>query len=160
MMWLSLFALVYAVAVLYWARLSAQANGDYQTFFSAAHGLSPWISALVIAGASLSGWAILAGTDEIARHGFGLAASLQAGVALALPGVVFFKRVWLLGQRLSVSSLTELLRAYWGSEFLTGFSAVVAVLLPWPSRVCSFMRCRGSPQNWAAAWFPWKWRPC
>ncbi|MCD2178624.1 sodium:solute symporter family transporter [Rhizobium sp. C1] len=128
MMWLSLFALVYAVAVLYWARLSAQANGDYQTFFSAAHGLSPWISALVIAGASLSGWAILAGTDEIARHGFGLAASLQAGVALALPGVVFFKRVWLLGQRLSVSSLTELLRAYWGSEFLTAFSAVVAVL--------------------------------
>lgn len=128
MMWLSLFALVYAVAVLYWARLAAQANGDYQTFFSAAHGLSPWISALVIAGASLSGWAALAGTDEIARHGFGLAAALQAGVALALPGIVFFKRIWLLGQRLNVSSLTELLRAYWGSEFLTGFSAVVAVL--------------------------------
>ena len=128
MMWLSLFALVYAVAVLYWARLSAQANGDYQTFFSAGHALSPWISALVIAGASLSGWAVLAGTDEIGRHGFGLAAGLQAGVALALPGVVFFKRIWLLGQRLRVSSLTELLRAYWGSEFLTSVSAIVAVL--------------------------------
>lgn len=127
-MWLSLFALFYAVVLLYWARLGARANGDYQTFFSAAHGLSPWISALVIAGASLSGWAVLGDTDEIARHGFGLAASLQAGVALALPGVVFFKRVWLLGQRLRVSSLTELLRAYWGSELLTGFSAVVAVL--------------------------------
>jgi solute:Na+ symporter, SSS family len=128
MMWLSLFALVYAVVLLYWARISARANGDYQTFFSAAHGLSPWISALVIAGASLSGWAALGGTAEIGRHGFGLAASLQAGVALALPGVVFFKRIWLLGQRLRVSSLTELLRAYWGSEFLTSFSAIVAVL--------------------------------
>ena len=128
MIWLPLFALFYSIVVLYWARLSAQANGDYQTFFSAAHGLSPWISALVIAGASLSGWAVLAGTDEIGRQGFGLAATLQAGVALALPGVVFFKRIWLLGQRLRASSLTELLRAYWGSEFLTAFSAVVAVL--------------------------------
>ncbi|PPJ48427.1 hypothetical protein C0075_23485 [Rhizobium sp. KAs_5_22] len=128
MIWLPLYALFYAVVTLYWARLSARANGDYQTFFSAAHGLSPWISALVLAGASISGWAALAGTEEIGRHGFGLAVLLQAGIALALPGVVFFKRIWLLGQRLRVSSLAELLRAYWQSEFLTAFSAIVAVL--------------------------------
>lgn len=128
MIWLPLYGLFYAVATLYWARLSARANGDYQTYFSAAHGLSPWISALVIAGASMSGWAALAGVEQIGRHGFGLAAVLQAGIALALPGVIFFKRIWLLGQRLRISSLAELLRAYWGSEFLTAVTAIVAVL--------------------------------
>lgn len=128
MIWLPLYGLFYAAVTLYWARLSARENGDYQTYFSAAHGIAPWISALVISGASLSGWAVLGGTEEIGRHGFGLAAVLQAGIVLALPGVLFFKRLWLVAQRLRVSSLVELLRAYWGSEFLTGFAAVVAVL--------------------------------
>lgn len=128
MIWLPLYGLFYATATLYWARLSARENGDYQSFFSAAHGLPPWISALVLAGASISGWAVLVGAEEIGRNGFGLAAVLQAGVALALPGVILFKRIWLLGRHLRISSLPELFRAYWQSEFLTAFAAIVAVL--------------------------------
>lgn len=128
MIWLPLFGLFYAAATLYWARLAARENGDYQTYFSASHGLSPWISALVISGASFSGWVALAGPDEIGRHGFGLAALLQAGIVLALPGVLFFKRLWLLGQRYRVSSLAELLRVYWNSEFLVAVAAATAVL--------------------------------
>ncbi|MBB3457992.1 SSS family solute:Na+ symporter [Rhizobium sp. BK313] len=128
MMWLPLYLLFYAAATLYWARIAARANGDYQTYFSASHSLPSWISALVLAGASISGWALLVGAEEIGRNGFGLAAILQAGIALALPGVFFFKRLWLLGQRLRLSSMSELLRAYWGSEFLVAFSVVVSVL--------------------------------
>ncbi|MDH6265623.1 SSS family solute:Na+ symporter [Rhizobium sp. SG_E_25_P2] len=128
MIWLPLFGLCYAAATLYWARLGARVNAGDRAFFTAGEGFSPWISALMIAGASLSGWVALAGTEEIGRHGFGLAAMLQAGIALALPGVVFFKRVWLLGRRLRVSSLAELIRVYWQSEFLTAFAAIVAVL--------------------------------
>lgn len=128
MMWLPLYGLFYAVVTLYWARIAAQQNGDYQTFFSAAHSLAPWVSALVLAGASLSGWAILGGVEEIAQRGFGLSAVLQAGVVLALPGVLFFKRLWFVGQRLQLSSQGEMLRSYYGSEFLVAFSAVVAVL--------------------------------
>jgi SSS family solute:Na+ symporter len=128
LIWLPLYGLFYALVTLYWARIAAQQNGDYQTFFSAGHSLSPWISALVLAGAGVSGWAALVGAAEIGREGFGLAGILQAGIAIALPGVFFFKRLWLLGQRLRLSSLAELLRAYWGSEFLVAFSAVVATL--------------------------------
>ncbi|MCV3765866.1 hypothetical protein [Rhizobium sp. TRM95796] len=128
MIWLPLLGLFYAVATLYWARLGARFNTDDNAFFSASAGFSPWISALLIGGASLSGWIALAGTDEIGRHGFGLAALLQAGIALALPGVVFFKRLWVLGRRLGASSLADLFRVYWQSEFLTAFTAVVAVL--------------------------------
>lgn len=128
MMWLPLYGLLYAVVTLYWARVAAQQNGDYQTYFSASHSLAPWVSALVMAGASLSGWAILGGADEIAQRGFSLTATLQAGVLLALPGVLFFKRLWFVGQRLQLSSQGELLRSYYRSEFLVTFSAIVAVL--------------------------------
>lgn len=128
MMWLPLYILFYAAASLYWARIAARANGDYQTYFSASHSLPPWISALVLSGVSISGWAVLVGGEEIGRNGFGLAAILQAGIALALPGVFFFKRLWLLGQRFQLSSLTELLRIYWNSEFLVAFSAFIAIL--------------------------------
>jgi len=128
MIWLPLYGLFYAMVTLCWARIAAQQNGDYQTFFSVAHSLAPWVSALVLAGASLSGWAILAGADEIAQRGFGLSAVLQVGIVLALPWVLFFKRLWFVGQRLQLSSQGEMLCSYYGSEFLVVFSAIVAVL--------------------------------
>lgn len=128
MIWLPLYGLFYAAITLYWARIAARENGDVETYFSAGHSLSPWISALVLAGASLSGWVLLDGAARIGAGGFGLPALLQAGVALALPGVFFFKRIWLVGQRLRLSSLGELLRAYYASEFLVAFASAVAAL--------------------------------
>ncbi|PWE54965.1 hypothetical protein DEM27_18715 [Metarhizobium album] len=128
MTWLPLYGLFYAAVTLYWARVAAAENRNVETYFSAGHSVAPWISALVIAGASLSGWALLDGAARIGSAGFGLPALLQAGIALALPGVFFFKRLWLIGQRLRLSSLNEVLRAYYGSEFLVVFATVVAVL--------------------------------
>jgi SSS family solute:Na+ symporter len=128
MIWLPLYGLFYAAATLYWARVAAGLNGDYRTFFSAGHSLSPWISALVLAGMSLSGWVVLVGSAWIGREGFGLPVLLQAGIAFALPGVFFFKRIWLLGQHFRLSSITELFRSYWESEFLVAVVAVVATI--------------------------------
>lgn len=128
MTWLPLYGLFYAAVTLYWARVAAGLNGDHRTFFSAGHTLSPWISALVLAGMSLSGWVVLVGAASIGRDGFGLPALLQAGIAFALPGVFFFKRVWLLGQHFRLSSVTELFRSYWESEFLVAVAAVVATI--------------------------------
>lgn len=126
--WLSLYGLFYAGMTMYWARICARENRDFETYFSTGHTLSPWVSALVLAGASLSGWGILDASAEVAKGGFGFPALLQAGVALALPGVFFFKRIWLVGQRLRMSSQGELLRSYYGSEFLVCASTVIAVL--------------------------------
>jgi solute:Na+ symporter, SSS family len=128
MAWLPLYLLFWAAVTLYWARVAAVANGGHQTWFSAGHSLPTWVSALVVAGASVSGWVALAVPAEIGTGGFSRPALLQAGVVLALPGVLFFKRLWLIGQRLRLSSQGELFRAYWQSEFLVAFSAVVAVV--------------------------------
>lgn len=128
MVWLPLYGLFYVAVTLYWARVAAVGNGDDQTWFSAGHSLPAWISALVLAGASLSGWAVLAAAAEIGQSGFSRPALLQAGIVLALPGVLFFKRLWLVAQRLRLSSQGELLRSYYGSEVLVAASALVAVI--------------------------------
>lgn len=128
MIWLPLYLLFYAVVTLYWARLAARANRDYETFFSAGHQLAPWVSALVLAGASVSGFVVLGGSDVFATQGFGLPGYILSGIALAMPGVFFFKRFWLIAQRLGLSSQAEVLRSYYQSEFLVVVSASVGVI--------------------------------
>lgn len=126
--WLPLFVLFYVAVMLYWARVAAtQASGE-DGFFSAGHALAPWISALVIAGSGMAGWFVLGGTRQIAEHGFQLPALLVAGVAIALPGVVFFKRLWFVAERLRVSSQADIFRLYYQSPFLVIVSTAVAVL--------------------------------
>jgi len=126
--WLPLFGLFYAAVTLYWARLAAIENRNTETFFSASHSLSPWITALMLAGSATSGWFLLAGAAEISSNGFGMPALLEGGIALALPGVFFFKRIWFVAQRLRLSSQVELFRTYYQSEFLALVSALIAVL--------------------------------
>jgi SSS family solute:Na+ symporter len=126
--WLPLFALLYTAATLYWARVAARENHDTETFFSAGHSLSPWIAALTLSGSAISGWFLLGGATEISIHGFGLPALLEGGIALALPGVFFFKRMWFVAQRLRISSQVELFRVYYRSEFLAAVSASIAVI--------------------------------
>ncbi|MCY0148611.1 hypothetical protein OEG84_13065 [Hoeflea sp. G2-23] len=128
MIWLPLFALFYVAVMLFWTRVAALENRNYETYFSAGHTLSPWISAIILAGASLSGWFLLGGSTEISVRGFTQPGILQGGILLALPGVLFFKRMWFIGQRLRLSSQTELFRSYFDSDFLVVVSTAVAVL--------------------------------
>lgn len=126
--WLPLYGLFYTAVALYWARVAGLENRNTETYFSAGHSLSPWIATLTLAGASLSGWFVLGGSAEFAAHGFSLPGMLEAGIALALPGVLFFKRMWFVGQRLRLSSQAELFRSYYESDFLVVVSALIAVL--------------------------------
>ncbi|MCY0155016.1 sodium:solute symporter family transporter [Hoeflea alexandrii] len=128
LIWLPLYALFYVAVMLFWTRVAARENRNHETYFSAGHTLSPWISAVTIAGASLSGWFLLGGTSEISARGFTQPGILQAGIVLALPGVLFFKRMWFIGQRLRLSSQPELFRSYFDSDFLVVVSTLVAVL--------------------------------
>ncbi|MAS05131.1 MAG: hypothetical protein CL534_10655 [Ahrensia sp.] len=126
--WLPLFALFYVAVALYWARVAVTQGSGEDGFFSAGHAIAPWISALVIAGVSLSGWFVLGGSRQIAENGFQMPALLVAGVAVALPGVLFFKRLWFVAERLRVSSQADIFRVYYRSPFLVLVSTVVALL--------------------------------
>jgi len=126
--WLPLFALLYGAVMLYWVRVAANEAAAGDGFFSASHALAPWISALVIAGASMSGWFVLAGSQQIAAQGFQMPALIVGGVLLALPGTLFFKRLWFVAERMRVSSQAEVFRVYYHSPFLVAASVAVALL--------------------------------
>lgn len=126
--WLPLCLLIYAAITLLWARLGAMQNSAEGGFFSAGHALSPWVTAIVMAGISLPGWLLLSGTQHIAEAGLQLPTLLVAGVVIALPGCVFFKRIWLASMRLRVSSLAGLFGAYFSSPFLVIATTATAFL--------------------------------
>jgi SSS family solute:Na+ symporter len=126
--WLLLYGLFYGAVALYWARIAAVENQNVETYFSAGHQLAPWVSALTLAGAAMSCYFVLGGADDITRRGLTSPALLQAGIALALPGTIFFKRMWFVCQRLRLSSQAELFRVYYGSNFLVVVSTAIAVL--------------------------------
>ncbi|MAM10194.1 MAG: hypothetical protein CML23_06965 [Rhizobiaceae bacterium] len=126
--WFPLCSLLYIAVMLHWVRVSARMNVGDGGFFSAAHSLAPWLSALVIAGASLAAWFVLGAGSAISDDGFSMPVYLVGGVLVALPGIVFFKRVWFAAERLRVSSQAEIFRAYFQSPFLVAVVALVAVL--------------------------------
>ncbi|MCB1462244.1 MAG: hypothetical protein KDJ90_07395 [Nitratireductor sp.] len=126
--WLPLFVLFYVAVMLYWARVAATEGSGSDGFFSAGHALAPWISALVIAGCGMAGWFVLGGTRQIAEHGFQMPSLLIGGIAIALPGIVFFKRLWFVAERLRVSSQADIFRLYFHSPFLVVVSTIVAIL--------------------------------
>jgi solute:Na+ symporter, SSS family len=126
--WLPLFALFYVAVMLYWVRMSTTDSLSGDGFFSAGHALSPWISALVIAGASMTGWFVLGGSQQIAVQGFQMPVLIVGGVLLALPGTLFFKRLWFVAERMRVSSQADIFRLYYHSAFLVIVSVAVALL--------------------------------
>ena len=126
--WLGLFTLIYMALTLFWARQAALVNHNVETWFSAGHSVAPWMGALVGAGASVSVWFLLGTADAVAARGFSAIAALQAGVLLAIPGILFYKRAWFIARRFRVSSQIELFRLYYRSEFLAISCAVIALL--------------------------------
>ncbi len=128
MIWLALFLLIYGALALFWARQAAVLNRGAAGFFVADNGLPPWIVALVMAGASLSGWVVLGFPGMIATQGFGFATLGLAGVVLPLAGVLFFKRQWALGRRYGISTQGEMFSRYYGGRGLSVISALVALV--------------------------------
>ena len=126
--WLPLFALFYVAVMLYWVRVATNESSSGDGFFSAGHALSSWISALVISGASMSGWFVLGGSQLIATQGFQMPALIVGGILLALPGTLFFKRLWFVAERMRVSSQAEIFKVYYHSPFLVVVSVAIALV--------------------------------
>lgn len=127
-LWLLLIGTAFAAVSFYWARVATIANAGTTSWFSAGHSLSPWISALLLAGISVSSWFILGTATLISVDGFVHSYLLQAGVLLALPGILFFKRAWFIAQRYRVSSQAELFRLYYKSDVLVFVVLAVSML--------------------------------
>lgn len=128
MIWLMLFLFFYGAVTLYWARVASAMNSCASGFFNANGALAPWMTALTMAGASISGWVVLGFPEMISTQGFGFAVLGLAGIVLPLAGVLFFKRQWILARRYGFSSQAEIFRGYYGGRGLAVISAAIAVI--------------------------------
>ena len=145
--WLPLFALFYVAVMLYWVRVATNESSSGDGFFSAGHALSSWISALVISGASMSGWFVLGGSQLIATQGFQMPALIVGGILLALPGTLFFKRLWFVAERMRVSSQAEIFKVYYHSPFLVVVSVAIALVFALGFAGCRFAPFPGSSNS-------------
>jgi len=132
--------LVWLVALIgaYWAfcidwgvtagRLSSTA-GD---FHLADRRLPPWIFVVTATGISFSGWTFFGQPALIFRDGFPFAEISLGAVAIALTGVVFTKRQWLLGKRFGYITPGDMFADYFDSEMLPMLVLLVALVFAIP----------------------------
>lgn len=126
--WLFLFFFVYGVIVLFWARQASLMNRKNQDYFTAGKSLAPWMTAVGVAGASISGWIVLGFPQSIASQGFGFAVLGLAGIVIPLTGVLFFKKQWEIATRYNFSTQSQMLNGYYGGRGIGVVSAFIALL--------------------------------
>lgn len=127
-LWLFAFGLAYVAAALYWSRGAALVNESRTGYFDADRHLAPWMTAMVMSGASLSGWMVLGFPEAIAREGFGFATLCLATIVMPLAGLVIFKRQWTLARRFGLRGQADLFEAFYGGRGLSVISAGISIL--------------------------------
>jgi solute:Na+ symporter, SSS family len=128
MTWVFLFFLIYSAIVLFWARQASAQNTRQFDFFTSGKSLSPWMSAVGVTGASISGWIVLGFPQSIASQGLGFGVLALAGIIVPLTGVLFFKAQWQIATRYNFSTQGQLFNGYFGGRGIGVVSALIAVL--------------------------------
>jgi SSS family solute:Na+ symporter len=128
MTWVLLFFLIYGGIVLFWARQASTLNTQYFDFFTTGKSLAPWMSAVGVTGASVSGWIVLGFPQTIATQGLGFGVLALAGIIIPLTGVLFFKIQWQIATRYHFNTQGQLFNGYFGGRSIGVVSALIAVL--------------------------------
>ena len=128
MTWVFLFFLIYGAIVLFWARQASALNTRQLDFFTGGKSLSPWMSAVGVTGASISGWIVLGFPQSIASQGLGFGVLALAGIIVPLTGVLFFKAQWQIATRYNFNTQGQLFNGYFGGRSIGVVSALIAVL--------------------------------
>ena len=128
MTWVLLFFLIYGGIVLFWARQASALNTQYFDFFTTGKSLAPWMSAVGVTGASISGWIVLGFPQSIATQGLGFGVLALAGIIIPLTGVLFFKIQWQIATRYHFNTQGQLFNGYFGGRSIGVVSALIAVL--------------------------------
>jgi SSS family solute:Na+ symporter len=128
MTWVLLFFLIYGAIALFWARQASALNTRKFDFFTAGKSLSPWMSAVGVTGASISGWIVLGFPQTIASQGLGFGVLALAGIIIPLTGVLFFKTQWQIATRYNFNTQGQMFNGYFGGCGIGVVSALIAVL--------------------------------
>ena len=114
--WLFGFAAVYWLYSFYWSSKIAGRHPPVPAFV------------LVVTAASFSGWAFFGHPGLVYDDGYQFAFVSLCAITIPLAGVIFFKRLWLLGKRYDYKTPAEMLVGYFDGNFIRLLTGIVALL--------------------------------
>lgn len=130
--WIFAFVSLYWGYCIYWGLTSSRAVKTASDFFIAGRRLSPWVFVLAVSAASFASWTFIEQPGLIYRDGFQYGYAAFAAIAIPFAGVMFFKRLWMLGKRFGYVTPGEMFADYFDSEFMRVLVIVVTLLFSIP----------------------------
>ena len=83
---------------------------------------------VTVTAASFSGWAFFGHPGLVYQDGYQFAFVSLCAITIPLAGVVFFKRLWLLGKRFGYKTPAEMLAGYFDGHCIRLLTGIVAIL--------------------------------
>ncbi len=130
--WLFVFLGLYWLYCIFWGikgALSARTAADY---FIAGRSLPVWVFVLAATATSFSAWTFIGHPGLLYRDGFQYAYASFYAITIALTGVVFLKRQWMLGKRFGFVTPGEMLASYFQSDAVRVLVVLVALVFSVP----------------------------
>ena len=132
LVWLIAFMAAYWAFCIYWGVTAGRMSRTAGDFHLADRRLSPWVFVVTATAMSFSAWTFLGQPAFLFRDGFPFGEVSLGAVAIALTGVVFLKRQWLLGKRFGYVTPADMFADYYGGELLPIAVLVVALVFAVP----------------------------
>ncbi len=130
--WIFLSVIGYWAYCIYWGIRGSISSRTVEDYFLAGRQLPPWVFVCAATATCFSGWAFLGLPGLVYRDGFQFGYVLLAPVALAVTGVLFLKRQWMLGRRYRFITAGEMFAYYFRSDLIRLLVVLVALVYAIP----------------------------
>ncbi len=131
-LWFLAFIAAYWAFGLFWGIVGARHARTALDYFLAGRRLPAFSVVLLVPVAAFSGYALLGMPDLILSHGLPSGFFAVGAVMVALSGVLFLKRQWMLGRRFGFVSAGEMFAAYYQSDVLRLFVLAIGLIFAIP----------------------------
>lgn len=132
LIWLFVFVVLYWTYCIFWGikgAISARTASDY---FIAGRRISLWVFVLAATATSFAGWTFMGHPGLIYSDGFPYAYLSFFAIAIPFTGVLFFKRLWIIGKRFGFVTPGEMLSYYFRSDAIRLLVILVALVFSVP----------------------------
>lgn len=130
--WLAALVAGYFAYAIFWGATTARGVRSTSDLLAAGHQVPAWLFVLVATGACLSAWNLAGLPALMACDGLPAGTLALGAVAVALTGVLFLKRQWLLARRNGDLTQGQVFARYYQGDALRVLTVVVALLFAIP----------------------------
>jgi solute:Na+ symporter, SSS family len=132
LVWLFVFVALYWVYCVLWGVTSTRRCGTASQYLLADRQLPAWIFVLCATAVSFSGWTFMGHPALVYRGGFPFAQLALGAITIALTGVLFLKRQWMLGRRFGYVTPGDMFSDYFGGVTIRLLVVLIALVFAIP----------------------------